>query len=195
LKSQPGERRPAASGPPGGAAEGASETPRRLTVGRVGRPHGLDGSFYVTRPISRLLQLGAPLTVGESRTAEIVRRSGTDAHPIVRLAGVDDRDGAQALRGQQLTLASDRAPALEPGEWWEHELVGCEVRDGQTLLGTVSGLLELPSCEALEVTPAAGGSAVLVPLVKDAIRSMQPRSRRIEVDLEFLDLGGEGSAE
>ena len=35
-----------------------SETSGTLSAGRVGRPHGLDGSFYVTRPRARLLELG-----------------------------------------------------------------------------------------------------------------------------------------
>jgi hypothetical protein len=70
------------------------------------------------------------------------------------------------------------------------------VTDGQRLLGTVSRLLELPSCEALEVLPADGGEAVLVPMVADAVREVAPAQRRIDVDLEFLGLaapvGGAG---
>ncbi|HLH13956.1 MAG TPA: ribosome maturation factor RimM [Solirubrobacteraceae bacterium] len=175
-----------APGEPQPAAGGDAPAPSRLVpVGRVGRPHGLDGSFYVTQPLARLLQVGSLLQLA-GRAAEVVRRAGTDARPIVRLAGVEDRSAAQALRGEQLALAGEHAPALEPGEWWEHELVGCEVRDGEQLLGTVSRLLALPSCEALEVAPVAGGEPLLVPMVKDAIRAVAPERRRIEVDLEFL---------
>jgi 16S rRNA processing protein RimM len=69
-----------------------------LEAGRVGRPHGLDGSFYVTGPRPRLLALGTTVTVaGES--FEIVRRAGTDRRPILRLRGVEDRSAAEALRG------------------------------------------------------------------------------------------------
>lgn len=153
----------------------------------MGRPHGLDGSFYVTRPRARLLTLGAVLTV-DGRAAEIVRRAGTEQRPIVRLEGIRDRAGAEELRGLELTVDSRDAPALAEGEWWAHELEGCSVCDGEQLLGTVTRLIELPSCEALEVRPAQGGEPVLVPLVKDAVRSVDPATRRIEVDLEFLNL-------
>jgi len=160
-----------------------------LPVGRVGRPHGLDGSFYVTRPRPRLLFIGAALRIA-GRSAAIVRRAGTDRRPIVRLEGVADRSAAEALRGLELTVERGDAPALAEGEWWAHELEGCTVVDGEQLVGTVSRLIELPSCEALEVRPAQGGEPVLVPMVKDAVRRVEPGERRIEVDLAFLDLAG-----
>jgi len=153
----------------------------------VGRSHGLDGSFYVTRPRARLLTLGAVLTV-DGRMAAIVRRAGTEQRPIVRLEGVSDRFGAEELRGLELTVDSRDAPALAEGEWWAHELEGCAVCDGEQLLGTVIRLIELPSCEALEVRPTQGGEPVLVPLVKDAVRTVDPAAQRIEVNLEFLNL-------
>jgi ribosomal 30S subunit maturation factor RimM len=79
-------------------------------------------------------------------------------------------------------------PALAEGEWWAHELEGCHVADGERVLGTVSRLIELPSCEALEVERVGGGGRLLVPMVKDAIRRVAPSERRIEVDVDFLGL-------
>lgn len=163
---------------PGGAS---------VPAGRVGRPHGLDGSFYVTRPKPRLLELGA--TVGVAGSArEIVRRAGTEQRPIVRLEGIADREAALELRGVELTVTLDSAPQLGEDEYWAHELEGCEVRAGARVLGTVSRMIELPSCEALEVDPAAGEPPLIVPMVKDAIRDVNTAERRIEVDGDFLDL-------
>jgi 16S rRNA processing protein RimM len=165
-----------------------------LEAGRVGRAHGLDGSFYVTSPRPRLLLLGTSVTVA-GRNFEIVRRAGTDKRPIVRLDGVVDREGADALRGTALTVAAQKAPALEEGEWWSHELEGCLVVDGELRVGTVSRMIELPSCEALEVQRETIGSQptgshppapLIVPMVKDAIRRMMVAEGRIEIDLGFL---------
>ena len=164
-----------------------AETPSRLSAGRIGRPHGLDGSFYVTMPTPRLLTLGASVTVA-GRTAAILRRAGTEERPIVRLEGIEDRAAVDALRGSELAVAAGDAPALAEGEWWAHELEGCEVHGGGRALGTVARLIELPSCEALEVRPADGGEALLVPMVADAVRSVDPDARRIEIDVEFLGL-------
>lgn len=164
-----------------------SEAQAQLTAGRVGRAHGLDGSFYVTGSVSRLLTLGASVEVA-GRSTEIVRRSGTEQRPIVRLDGVEDRAGAEALRGRALTVHAAQAPQLGEGEWWAHELEGCEVRADGRALGTVARLIELPSCETLEVRSPGQGTPLLVPMVRDAIREIDVSRGWIEVDADFLDL-------
>jgi 16S rRNA processing protein RimM len=158
-----------------------------LDAGRVGRAHGLDGSFYVTGARPRLLAVGASVTIA-GRTYEIVRHSGVEQRPIVRLRDVEDRSTAEALRGLPLSVPPGQAPALEDGEWWGYELEGCVVTDGAQELGTVSGFLELPSCEVLEVRRSDGGE-LLVPMVKDAVRSVDVAAGRIVVDLDFLGGG------
>jgi 16S rRNA processing protein RimM len=157
-----------------------------LLAGRVGRPHGLDGSFYVTLPRPSLLHDGVEVTLEPSgRRTLIVRRAGTDAHPIVRVELASDRDAAEALRGSELRVRADAAPPLEPDEYWAEQLVGCRVHDAGTELGAVTALLTLPSCDCLQVE-RAGSSALLVPMVRDAIRSIDVQARVIEIDLEFL---------
>ncbi len=164
-----------------------SEPTAWLRVGLVGRPHGLDGSFHVLQPTPGALTLGASVRIGDEDRA-IERRAGTDPRPIIRLEGYADRAAAEALRGSELLLAREQAPELEADEWWAADLEGCTVRDGAREVGTVSRLLALPSCEVLEV--ARGGDALLVPLVADAVRSVDVRARVIDVDLQFL--GEEG---
>jgi 16S rRNA processing protein RimM len=168
-----------------------------VSAGRVGRAHGLDGSFYVTGARPRLLAVGTTVSL-DDRTCTVVRRAGTDEHPIVRLAEVEDRPDVEALRGCELTVELAQAPALEEGEWWAQELVGCEVLDGERQVGTVIGLMELPSCEVLEVRlvrseadgqhkstgPSAG--QLLVPMVSDAIRHVDPKRKHIDVNMAFL---------
>jgi 16S rRNA processing protein RimM len=156
-----------------------------LEVGRVGRPHGLDGSFHVTRPRAELLPAGAAVTVAGA-VREIVRRAGTDQRPILRLEGCKTREAAEALRGEALLVARDAVPALGEDEWWPEELEGCRVRDGDRTVGVVVGVRPLPSCEALEVAREGGGE-LLVPLVRDAVRSVDVERREIDVDMAFLE--------
>jgi 16S rRNA processing protein RimM len=165
------------------AADAPGAPAQWLRVGVVGRPHGLDGSFHVLDPTPEALSLGARVRVGEHERA-IERRAGTDPRPILRLEGCSDRDAAEALRGAELLLARDHAPALEDEEWWAQDLEGCTVRDGAREIGRVARLLALPSCEVLEV--AREGEPLLVPLVRDAVRSVDVAGRVIDVDLEFL---------
>jgi 16S rRNA processing protein RimM len=111
----------------------------------------------------------------------VVRRAGTEDRPILRLAGHSSREAAEALRGEPLLVPVDEAPALEEGEFWAHDLVGCAVVDGSRSVGVVSRMVALPSCEALEV------GDLLIPLVRDAIRSVDLRARVIDVDMGFVD--------
>ena len=150
-----------------------------VPAGRVGRPHGLDGSFHVTRPVPELLVEGAVLEVqGEALTVQ--RRAGSAEKPIVRLEGSASREHAEAMRGAELLAPRAAAPPLEKDEFWARDLEGCTVVDGEREVGVVARMIALPSCEALEVGDR------LIPLVRDAIRSIDVEARRIDVDLGFL---------
>ena len=157
-------------------------TAELLHAGRVGRPHGLDGSFHVVEPAPRLLSVGAPIWVGE-RPTEVLRRAGTDERPILRVGLASDRTSVEALRGEPLRAPRDSAPPLEADEYWADDLVGCAVVAGARTLGTVRRLVAYPSCEVLELD---GGE--LIPLVRDAVLGVDPEGRRIDVDDGFLGL-------
>jgi 16S rRNA processing protein RimM len=166
------------------AGAGGPESSDWLVVGRVGRPHGLDGSFHVTRPRPALLPLGAAVRVGD-RQAEIIRRAGTGDRPILRLAGFEGREAAEALRGQDLLVPRQAAPELGEDEWYAEDLVGLQVVDAGREVGTVGRLVALPSVEALEVERPAG-EALLVPLVRDCVRAVDLAGRVVDIDLAFL---------
>jgi 16S rRNA processing protein RimM len=142
-----------------------------VTAGRVGRAHGRDGSFYVE---ARDHPLGeGTAVVLAARTHTIERRAGSDERPLVRLSGLVDREAVTELRGELLLVEDE----LGEGEWLAADLVGCEV----AALGTVRRLLDAPSCDLLELD-----DGTLIPFVSDAIVSVDPAARRIEVRREFL---------
>ena len=149
---------------------------RLVTAGRVGRPHGLDGSFKVESP-AHSLELGTTVRVSGAERV-VKRRSGTHDRPLVQLDGIGDRDAAAALRGELLLVRESDAPLAE-GEWLAGDLVGCLVAG----LGRVTRVLDAPSCDILELEDGA-----LVPLVSDAVKSVDLAGGRIEVDRRFLGL-------
>ena len=137
-----------------------------MTAGRVGKPHGRDGSFYVDGA-SHALPLGQPVVLAD-RPHTISRRSGSDDRPLVRLSGVE-HPGPH--RGEVLLVDEQ----LGDDEWLASDLVGCSVPGH----GQVVRVLDGPSCSVLELS-----DGVLVPFVSDAIRSVQPGE--IHVNEEFL---------
>ena len=133
----------------------------------MGRAHGLDGSFWV-EDARHALPEGTQVTLAGSVQA-VERRGGTDARPLVRLAGIDD---PRPLRGEILLVEDE----LEQGEWLASQLVGCEV-EGR---GRVQRVLDGPSCSVLELE-----DGTLVPFVADAIESV--REGRIHLREGFLE--------
>jgi 16S rRNA processing protein RimM len=127
-----------------------------VTAGRVGKPHGLDGSFYV-EGASHPLPVGTAVTIGDRQPLEVERRAGTDERPLVRLTGVDD---PRELRGELLLVQAE----LGEDEWLAADLLGCSVPGH----GRVVRVLEGPSCSVLELE-----DGTLVPFVSDAIRAVE----------------------
>ncbi len=156
-----------------------------LRAGLVGSPHGLDGSFHVMQATPGLLELGGRVMLADEMRL-ITRRAGHDRRVILRVEGCRDRNAAQALGGSELLVQRAVAPALESDEWWAEDLEGCAVHDAGRPVGTVSRLLALPSCEVLQVTRAQGLPELLVPLVSDAVRTVDVANRQIDIDLRFL---------
>jgi 16S rRNA processing protein RimM len=139
-----------------------------VTAGRVGKPHGLDGSFYVDRPQHELAE-GTELVLAGG-THRVERRAGTDDRPLIRLAGFDDPG---SLRGELLLVEDE----LGEGEWLAADLVGCRVPGH----GAVAQVIDGVSCSVLELE-----DGTLVPLVSDAIERVDLDAREIHVNAGFL---------
>ena len=74
---------------------------------------------------------------------------------------------------------------LSEDEFWASDVEGCAVVSGDVEVGVVLRMNVLPSVEVLEVD-RIDGSVLLVPLVRDCIRSIDLEARRIDIDLGFL---------
>ena len=140
-----------------------------MTAGRVGKPHGLDGSFYVEGPRHALPEGCTVVLQSEPRTVE--RRAGTDDRPLVRLTGVSDPG---PLRGELLLVEDE----LGEGEWLASDLIGCRVPE---LDGVVARVLDEPSCSVLELE-----DGTLIPLIADAVQRVDVEAREIHVNRDFL---------
>ena len=94
-----------------------------------------------------------------------VRRSRTGGGILlVSFEGIDDRDGAETLRGRTLWIEPSERRALEDGEFWPEDLIGLEVRDTSgALIGSVADVDADAPQTLLTVTTAEG--EFMVPLV------------------------------
>lgn len=101
---------------------------------------------------------------------------------VARIAGVEDRGAAEALRGTRLYVARDRLPEPEDGEEFYHaDLLGMEAEgpDG-AMLGTVRAVIPAGEADVLEIA-ARGAPPLLVPFTREAVPVVDLRRRRLSV--------------
>jgi len=153
-------------------------TSDRVAVGRVGRPHGLDGAFFVEDPSDdpRWFESGARLLAGGEEAEVLVARRGAGGRPVIRL----DRP---VPRGTSLEVPREALPETGAGEYYAFELVGLEVvEEGGRVLGHVEAVHPGPANDSLDL-----GDGLLLPLVEACIRAVDLESGRILVAPGFSD--------
>ena len=101
---------------------------------------------------------------------------------IIQLAGIRDRNAAEALRGCLLLVPSSDRPQLEEGEFHVSDLIGLEVylQAEQTLVGTVTNML-FAGNDLLEVAIEGQKHPVLIPFVEPIVPVVDLIQRRIEI--------------
>jgi len=149
-----------------------------VPVGRVGKPHGLDGAFFVEGASERkgVFAAGAELHVGGEPAKVVVSRHGSAGRPVIRL----DRP---AERGAELAVPRASLPPLPDGEYYAFELVGLRVEEeGGRFLGMVADVVDYPANDVLELDTGAS-----LPLVEACVRSVDLEGGRIVVARGFAD--------
>jgi 16S rRNA processing protein RimM len=149
-----------------------------VPVGRVGRPHGLDGAFFVEQPSDRpgAFEKGAEIYVGEEPARVVVSRRGGGNRPVIKL----DRP---AERGAVLAVPRASLPPLGEDEYYAFQLVGLAVEEeGGRFLGRVADVVDYPANDVLELD-----SGMSLPLVGACVRSVDIEGGRIVVAPGFAD--------
>ena len=168
--------------------EGRADLPERVTVGRVLRPHGVRGEMVVAvlsdvpgrfAPGNKLLMAREEGGLAEPVVVESERPHKGGA--VIRLAGVEDRDRVEELRGRWLEVERSEVPAAPPGTYYHFELLGGRCFDGGRELGEVVDLAE--DGGGLLLIVADGERRVPVPFVAGFLREIDVAAGRIELDL------------
>jgi 16S rRNA processing protein RimM len=149
----------------------------RVTVGRVGRPHGVDGSFVVEHASSdaRWFEVGARLRAGDTEL-EVVAARRAGGRPVIRLS-------AELPRGTLLEVPREALPPTREDEYYAFELVGLEVvEEGGRHLGAVARVDAGVANDVLALD-----SGVLLPLVGACVRDIDLGARRILVAPGFAE--------
>jgi 16S rRNA processing protein RimM len=138
-----------------------------LEVGRIEKPHGLQGEVVVslTSNVDGRLAPGAVLfaDAGGARRLEVVASRPHQHRWIVVFAGLARREDAEALHGT--TLFGESRSEEDPEALWVHELIGAEVVEvAGGSRGTVVAVIDNPASDLLELD---GGALVPLRFVVD----------------------------
>jgi 16S rRNA processing protein RimM len=149
-----------------------------VPIGRVGRPHGLDGSFFVEGPSERpgAFAVGAVVFVNGEPVKIVASKRGSQNRPVIRLARRVDR-------GAELAVPRESLPPLGEDEYYSFQLVGLAVEEeGGRVLGHVRDVLDYPANDVLELD-----TGLSLPLVEACVRKVDLESGRIVVAQGFAD--------
>jgi 16S rRNA processing protein RimM len=160
----------------------------RLVVGRVGRAHGLAGDVAVhvhTDDPEGRLGAGAVLQTEPAHVGPLTVESGRvhSGRLLLRFVGVNDRSGAEALRGVSLVVdvPEDERPE-DPDEYYDHQLVGLAVvRTDGSPVGELADVLHLPGQDVLAVR-RPDGRETLVPFVEAIVPAVDLDAGKVVVD-------------
>ena len=144
-------------------------------MGRVGKPHGLDGSFVVESASEEpeRFEPGARLLVG-GEAVEVVERKRPGGRLVVRLDRPVERGAALQVRRADL-------PEPGPGEYYAFQLVGVVVEEeGGHVLGKVEEVVPGVANDVLELD-----SGLSLPMVEACVRNVDLARRRILVAQGF----------
>lgn len=154
-------------------------------MGRIAAPYAVRGWVKIqtfTEHLDNLLDypvwhLGK---TGKWRAYEVIEAKVHSNHLVAQLAGVDDRNAAEALQGMEIAVEREELPPAEEGEYYWDDLVGLTVVNlaGETL-GAVVEMLETGAHDIMKVT---GAQERLIPFTDPIVREVDTEARRIVVD-------------
>jgi 16S rRNA processing protein RimM len=156
-----------------------SNEPELVLIGRVGKSHGLDGSFVVedASETEELFAVGAKLLV-EGDDATVVGSKRARGRPVIRL----DR---RVQRGQPLAVRREALAPTAEGEYYVFQLVGLRVEEeGGAVLGTVTDVAPGVANDVLELN-----SGLALPMVEECILAVDLPRGRILIAPGFSDHG------
>jgi len=163
------------------STETERELPVRVALGRIVGAHGLNGQLQVRclgGDPGNLLQAPAVWLAEregdpEAKSYEVIRVApGRRGEVRMMLAGVENRDAAQRLRGQLVMVEKAALAPLPAGEYYSYQLVGCrvEAEDGHEI-GTVREVWATGAVDVLVVVDEQGAEQ-LIPAAEEQLREV-----------------------
>lgn len=150
----------------------------------MGRPRGNRGELTAESLSSkpeRFAQLKEVRLMGDGGAYQVEEVWEHAGALVFKFRGVDSISDAEKLRGAEVQVPRAERVALEPGEYFHSDLIGCEVRERASgrVIGRVTSFEEYGGPPLIEID----GGRILIPFVKAICVDIRPDLKLIQVDL------------
>jgi 16S rRNA processing protein RimM len=155
-----------------------------VTLGRITGPQGIKGEVKLQSFTADPLDIASygPLDASNGLRLTIKSVKPYKNTLLARIDGVEDRNGAEALRGVELMIDRDRLPEADDDEIYHADLIGLSAHDtAGHLVGTVVAVLDFGAGELLELKPA-DGKTILVPFNVETVPEIDLDAGRLVID-------------
>ena len=158
---------------------------KNICVGVVTGAHGITGAVRIksfTATPEDIAAYGPLCDEAGGRSFDLRIVGAAKGVLLARLAGVEDRNRAEALRGLRLYLPRAALPPPEPDEYYHADLIGLEavLRDG-TVLGRVRAVYDFGAGDTLEVT-RSGAPPAMVPFTRAVVPVIDCSGGRLVIE-------------
>ena len=174
----------------------AEDTSRRILLGRIVGAHGLCGEVlihsYAEVPES-IAAYGPLLDQASGKTFTITHAKPTAKGVLARLAGIEDRNAAEALKGLELYVPRERLPPPADGEFYHADLIGLSAVDAEgKAFGRIVAVHNFGAGDLIEIALAGGAKTELIAFTDATVPSLDLAAGRAVITLP-LRLEHEGS--
>ena len=162
-----------------------SDTTKLVCLGVVTAAHGVQGAVRIrsfTEAPEDIVRYGTLTDETGTRSFDLRLVGTAKGVVIARIAGIDDRNQAEALRGLRLHLPRSALPQTEAEEYYHADLIGLEAVLGDgTPVGRVRAIHDFGAGDTLEVT-RPGAPPVMVPFTRAVVPIVEPAVGRLVLD-------------
>jgi 16S rRNA processing protein RimM len=157
----------------------------RICVGQILGAHGVRGlvklASYTENP-EAIARYGDLTNEAGGRAFSVALVGSAKDHWLARVAGIADRDAAQALAGTRLFVDRAKLPPPDANEFYHADLIGlrAELPDG-TAMGTVAALHNFGAGEIIEIA-LPSGKRPLLPFDRETVPEIDTAGGRLVID-------------
>jgi 16S rRNA processing protein RimM len=157
-----------------------------VLLGRIAGAHGIRGEVKITSftTVPEDIASYGPLIDGKGRKLTIeALRLLKGMSVSARIAGVRDRNAAEALKGVELFIERARLPETDADEWYHADLIGLAAMTPEgKRIGEIIAVQNFGAGELLEIRRGEGGRTVFVPFTQAAVPVVDVKGGRVIVD-------------